>query len=78
MTIQGLHFSVCKSRPPGRENCESRKIAMAHLDAKIERARGEGGSAGMLDNGRWELHFPNMSMVLYWVEGPDGDVQRFP
>lgn len=78
MTIQGLHFSVCKSRPPGRENCESREIAMAHLDAKIESARSSEGSAGMLDNGKWELHFPNMSMVLYWVEDPNGDVQRFP
>jgi hypothetical protein len=51
---------------------------MAHLDAKIERARANEGSAGMLDNGRWELHFPNMPMVLVWVEDPNGDVQRFP
>ena len=78
MATQGLHFSVCKSRPPSREICESREIAMAHLDAKIERARASEGSAGMLDNGRWELHFPNMAMVLYWVEDSNGDVQRFP
>jgi hypothetical protein len=51
---------------------------MGHLDAKIKKARDAGGSAGMLDNGRWELHFPNQSMILYWVEDPDGEVQRFP
>jgi alpha/beta superfamily hydrolase len=51
---------------------------MTHLDAQIERARACGGSAGMLDNGRWELHFPDRAMVLYWVEDPHGDVQRFP
>ena len=78
MANQGLRFTVCKSRPPSREMCESREIAMAHLDAKIEGARAREGSAGMLDNGRWELHLPNMAMVLYWVEDANGDVQRFP
>jgi len=30
---------------------------MGHLEANIKKARDTGGSAGMLDNGRWELHF---------------------
>ena len=51
---------------------------MTRLDADIKKARDAGGSAGMLDNGRWELHFPNQSMILKWVEDSNGDVQRFP
>jgi len=51
---------------------------MECLDANIKRARQAGGSAGMLDSGRWELHFPNQSMMLNWVEDAGGDVQRFP
>jgi hypothetical protein len=78
MAIEATHFSVCSSRLPRKEDFESREIAMGHLDAKIKKARDAGGSAGMLDNGRWELHFPNQSMILYWVEDPDGEVQRFP
>lgn len=78
MVIEGLFFSVCSSRWPRKENCDSREIAMGRLDANIKRARETGGSAGMLDNGRWELHFPNQSMILYWVEDPSGEVQRFP
>jgi hypothetical protein len=71
-------FSIRSSRWPRKENCESREIAMAHLDANIKKARDTGGSAGMLDSGRWEVHYPNRSMILYWVEDPNGDVQRFP
>ena len=78
MAIEGIYFSVCSSRVPLKSNCDSREIAMSHLDANIKKAREAGGSAGMLDNGRWELHFPNKSMILYWVEDSNGDVQRFP
>jgi hypothetical protein len=78
MATEDLQFSVCSSRLPRKEFFESREIAMGHLDTKIKKARDAGGSAGMLDNGRWELHFPNQSMVLYWVEDTNGDVQRFP
>ena len=78
MATEGNFFSVCSSRLPRKENCDSREIAMANLDANIKKARDSGGSAGMVDNGRWELHFPNRSMILYWVEDPNGDVQRFP
>jgi hypothetical protein len=78
MTSEGVSFSICSSRLPRKENCDSREAAMAHLDADIKRAREAGGSAGMLDNGRWELHFPNQSMILKWVEDSDGEVQRFP
>jgi hypothetical protein len=77
MAIEDIYFSVCSSREPRKSNCESREIAMGHLDANIQRAREAGGSAGMLDNGRWELHFPNKAMILYWVEDSNGDVQRF-
>jgi hypothetical protein len=78
METEEIFFSIRSSRLPRKENCDSREIAMGLLDAKIKRARDTGGSAGMLDNGRWELHFPSQSMVLYWVEDPGGDVQRFP
>ena len=76
MAIEDIRFCVCSSRLPRKEFFETREIAMGHLDAKIKKARDAGGSAGMLDNGRWELHFPNQSMVLYWVEDSNGDVQR--
>ena len=78
MALDGIQFSICSSRLPRKELCDSREIAMGRLDANIKRAREAGGSAGMLDSGRWELHFPNQSMLLYWVEDADGDVQRFP
>jgi hypothetical protein len=78
MATEGIHFSVCSSRPPRKTDCDSREIAMGHLDANIKKARDTGGSAGMLDNGRWELHFPNTAMILYWVEDSEGDVQKFP
>jgi hypothetical protein len=78
MEIDSTHFSVCSSRLPRKQDCDSREIAMQQLDANIKRARAAGGSAGMLDSGRWELHFPNQSMMLNWVEDPSGDVQRFP
>ena len=78
MEIEGIFFSVCSSRLPRKEICDSREIAMDRLDVNIKKAREAGGSAGMLDNGRWELHFPNQLMILYWVEDSNGDVQRFP
>jgi hypothetical protein len=78
MATEGIFYCVCSSRPPRKENCDSREIAMGRLNANIEKARESGGSAGMLDNGRWELHFPGKAMILYWVEDPNGDVQRFP
>jgi hypothetical protein len=78
MTNEGVSYIICSSRLPRKENCDSRDSAMAQLDADIKKAREAGGSAGMLDNGRWELHFPNQSMILKWVEDSDGDVQRFP
>jgi hypothetical protein len=78
MVVEGLHYSVCSSRPPRKTDCDSREIAMGHLEANIKKARDNGGSAGMLDNGRWELHFPNTAMILYWVEDSDGDVQKLP
>ena len=78
MAIEGNYFSVCSSRDPRKSNCDSREIAMGRLDANIKSARSEGGSAGMLHNGQWEVFFPNRPMILYWVEDPDGDVQRFP
>ncbi len=78
MATEALHFSVCSSRPPRKTDCDSREIAMGHLEANIKKARDTGGSAGMLDSGRWELHFPNTSMILYWVEDSDGDVQKLP
>ena len=78
MESEGLYFSVCSSREPRKSPCDSREIAMGHLDANIKRAREAGGSAGMLHNGVWELHFPNKAMVLCWVEDPEGDVQLFP
>lgn len=78
MTIAAAYHTVCSSREPRRANCASREVAMEFLDATIKRARDTGGSAGMLDNGRWELHFPNKAMILYWVEDPEGEVQRFP
>ena len=78
MTNEVVTFSICSSRLPRKENCDSREAAMARLDANIKKAREAGGSAGMLDNGRWELHFPNQSMILNWVEDSNGDVQRFP
>ena len=78
MKNEVVSFSICSSRLPRKENCDSRAAAMALLDADIQRAREAGGSAGMLGSGRWELHFPNQSMILKWVEDSDGDVQRFP
>ena len=78
MATEALHFSVCSSRPPRKTDCDSREIAMGYLDASIKKARDTGGSAGMLDNGRWELHFPHSAMILYWVEDSEGDVQKFP
>ena len=78
MTIDSVIFSLCSSRWPRKEDCESREIAMSRLDANIKRARDAEGSAGMLDNGRWEVHFPNQSMILFWVEDSSGEVQRFP
>ena len=78
MAIESIYFSVCSSREPRKVNYDSREIAMGHLDANIKRARAEGGSAGMLHNGQWELFFPNRSMILCWVEDPGGDVQMFP
>jgi hypothetical protein len=78
MTHGGAYYVLCASREPRRANCESRQEAMSLLDSNIKRARDTGGSAGMLDNGRWEIHFPNKAMILYWVEGPDGEVQQFP
>ena len=78
MATEGIYFSVCSSREPRKSNCDSRDLAMAHLDDNIKRARETGGSAGMLHNGQWELYFPNKAMVMYWVEDPHGDVQRFP
>jgi hypothetical protein len=78
MAIQEIYFSVCSSQEPRKSNCESREIAMGHLDANIKRARESGGSAGMLYNGTWELHFPKKSMILFWVEDTNGEVQRFP
>ena len=78
MTNEVVTFSICSSRLPRKDNCDSREAAMARLDANIKKAREAGGSAGMLDNGRWELHFPNQSMILNWVEDSNGDVQRFP
>ena len=78
MAIPGIHFCVCSSQEPRQSNCDSREIAMKHLDANINSARESGGSAAMLHNGTWELHFPKKSMILYWVEDPNGDVQRFP
>lgn len=78
MANESIYYSVCSSRLPRKETCDSREVAMARLDANIKRARETGGSAGMLDNGRWELHFPNQSMILYWVEDSNGEVQQFP
>ena len=78
MATEGIGFSVCSSRIPRKEPCDSRDDAMRRLDAIIKRARETGGSAGMLDNGRWEVHFPHQSMILYWVEDSNGDVQQFP
>jgi hypothetical protein len=78
MATEALHFSVCSSRPPRKTDCDSREIAMEHLEASIKKARDTGGSAGMLDNGRWELHFPHSAMILYWVEDSDGEVQKLP
>jgi hypothetical protein len=78
MVTEGIQFSVHSSRPPRKTECDSREIAMGHLEAKIKKARDNGGSAGMLDNGRWELHFPETAMILYWVEDSEGDVQKFP
>ena len=78
MAIEGVIFSVCSSRWPRKEDCDCRETAMSRLDANIKKARESGGSAGMLDNGRWEVHFPNQSMILYWVEDSSGEVQRFP
>jgi hypothetical protein len=78
MVTEVIHFSICSSRPPRKTDCDSREIAMGHLEANIKKARDTGGSAGMLDNGRWELHFPHSAMVLYWVEDSEGDVQKFP
>jgi hypothetical protein len=78
MVVEELQFSVCSSRLPRKANCDSREIAMGQLDANIKKARDAGGSAGMLDSGRWELHFPNQSMILNWVEDSNGEVQRFP
>jgi hypothetical protein len=78
MVTEGLQFSVHSSRPPRKTECDSREIAMGNLEAKIKKARDNGGSAGMLDNGRWELHFPETAMILYWVEDSAGDVQKFP
>ena len=78
MATPGTNFSICCSRPPGKENYDSREKAMALLDANIKRARAGDGSAGMLDNGKWEVHFANKAMIMYWVEDADGDVQRFP
>lgn len=77
MAIEGLYFSICSSREPRKSNCDSREIAMELLDANIQRARSEGGSAGMLHNGQWEVFSPNRPMILYWVEDSDGDVQKF-
>jgi hypothetical protein len=78
MAIEGNFFRMCTSRPPGKENCDSRATAMGRLEANIKKARDMGGSAGMLDNGRWELHYPNRAMMLNWVEDAEGDVQKFP
>jgi hypothetical protein len=78
MAIEGDYFSICSSQVPRKSNCESRELAMGQLDANIKRAREAGGSAGMLHNGTWELHFPNRSMILYWVEDSNGDIQQFP
>lgn len=77
MATDSINFSVFSSRWPRKEDCASREIAMSRLDANIKKARMAGGSAGMLDNGRWELHFPSQSMMLYWVEDSNGEVQRF-
>lgn len=77
MAVEDLTFSVCSSRWPRKEDCDSRETAMSRLDANIKKARATGGSAGMLDNGRWEVHFPNQSMILYWVEDSSGEVQQF-
>lgn len=78
MAEEIVNFSICSSRLPRKETCDSRLAAMSRLDANIKRAQTAGGSAGMLDSGRWELHFPNQSMILNWVEDSFGDVQRFP
>ncbi len=78
MEIESTCFSICSSRPAGKESCDSRETAMRRLDDNIKRARAAEGSAGMLHNGVWELHFPNKAMVLNWVEDSNGDVQRFP
>jgi len=78
MATDDAQFSLCSSRLPRKADCDSRRTAMECLDANIKRARQAGGSAGMLDSGRWELHFPNQSMMLNWVEDAGGDVQRFP
>ena len=78
MATEALHFSVCSSRPPRKTDYDSREMAMRHLEANIKKARDTGGSAGMLDSGRWELHFPNTAMILNWVEDSDGDVQKLP
>lgn len=77
MAIEDVTFSVCSSRLPHKEICDSREIAMGRLEANIKKARDAGGSAGMLNNGRWELHFPDRAMLLYWVEDSNGDVQMF-
>jgi hypothetical protein len=78
MATEALQFSLCRSRPPRKTECDSREIAMGLLEANIKKARDAGGSAGMLDNGRWELHFPDTAMILYWVEDSEGDVQKLP
>jgi hypothetical protein len=78
MAIESTNFSICSSRPAGKESCDSREIAMRRLDENIKRARAAEGSAGMLHNGVWELHFPNKAMILYWVEDSNGDIQQFP
>jgi len=58
MATEALHYSVCSSRPPRKTDCDSREIAMGHLEANIKKARDTGGSAGMLDNGAGNCIFP--------------------
>src|ERR1700682_6323233 len=72
MAIEDIQFSVCSSRLPRKEVFESREIAMGHLDAKIKKARDAGGSAGMLDNGRWGVHFSNQAVGPFWGGGLQG------
>jgi hypothetical protein len=75
---ESSNFCVCSSREPRRAICDSRQSAMDALSSTIKSARDTGGSAGMLDNGRWELHFPHKAMILFWVEDSNGDIQKLP